>query len=96
MNGVLAAFALAVAGAALVCYAVMTRLPNRRANRGSSFDGSGADGGDDAGPNWFGGSHHSASTDFSGDSSSPADSGSSVGAGGGDSGGGSDASGGSD
>src|SRR5882724_836949 len=54
-------FGIAVGGTLLICYALMTRLQNRRANRGSSGDSSGA-GGDNYGggggwsiSNWFGG-----------------------------------------
>src|SRR5712692_10716712 len=62
MTSAVAAFAIAVGGTSLICYLLMTRLQNRRANRGSSGNSSGADGGDygcgDGGwslSHWFGG-----------------------------------------
>jgi hypothetical protein len=85
MTGAVAAFAIAVGGTSLICYLLMTRLPNRRARRGSSGNGSGADGGGYGGSDgrslshWFGGDH--SALDASGN---PID------FGGGDSGGGGD------
>jgi hypothetical protein len=46
MTGAVAAFGMAVGGTSRICYLMMTRLRNRRANRGSSGNSSGADGGD--------------------------------------------------
>jgi hypothetical protein len=40
MTGEMAAFGIAVGGASLVCYLLMTRLQNRRAIRSSAGDGS--------------------------------------------------------
>jgi hypothetical protein len=61
MTSAMGTFAIAVGGTSLICYALMTRLQNRRANRGSSGDSSGA-GSDNYGggdgwsiSNWFGG-----------------------------------------
>src|SRR5882724_6093416 len=61
MTSAMVTFGIAVGGTLLICYALMTRLQNRRANRGSSGDSSGA-GGDNYGggggwsiSNWFGG-----------------------------------------
>jgi hypothetical protein len=89
MTNAVAAFAIAVGGTSLICYLLMTRLPNRRVNRASSGNGSGVDGGDYGGrdgwslSHWFGGGH--SALDGSGN---PID------FGGGDSGGGGDGDGG--
>ncbi len=45
MTSELTAFAIAVGGTSLVCYLLMTRLQNRRANRSAPRDGSLPDGG---------------------------------------------------
>src|ERR1700730_15340682 len=61
MTRAVAAFAIAVGGTSLICYLLMTRLPNSRAQRGSSGNDSGADGGGYGGTErrgasyWFGG-----------------------------------------
>ncbi len=63
MTSAVAAFAIAVVGTSLICCLLMTRLPNRRANQGSSGNGFGVDGGDFGGSggrslsHWFGGDH---------------------------------------
>ena len=56
------AFVVAVAGASLVCYVLMTRLQNRRGSRRSSSDSAGSDGTYAGGGGWslasgFGGDH---------------------------------------
>jgi hypothetical protein len=84
----------AVGGTSLIFYLLMTRVQNRRATRGSTGDGAGADGGDYGGDgwspsNWFGG--HRSALDSSGN---PIDFGGSDSGGGGDGGGGSDGGGG--
>ena len=85
MTSAVAAFAIAVGATSLISYLLMTRLPNRRANRGSSGNGFGADGGNFGGSDgwslshWVGGDH--CALDVSGN---PID------FGGGDSGGGGD------
>ena len=38
MTSAMVTFAIAVGGTSLICYALMTRLQNRRAGRGSSGD----------------------------------------------------------
>ena len=38
MTSAMMTFAIAVGGTSLICYALMTRLQNRRAGRGSSGD----------------------------------------------------------
>jgi hypothetical protein len=38
MTSTMVTFAIAVGGTSLICYALMTRLQNRRAGRGSSGD----------------------------------------------------------
>src|SRR5260221_4403835 len=94
MTSALAVFGIAVGTTSLVCYLLMTRSPNRRANRASSGDGSGADDGNYSDGNgwsisdWFGGGH--AAFDSSGNPSDfgGADSGSGGDAGGGGGGGG--------
>ena len=84
MSGAMVAFACAVAGTSMICYALMTRAErikrNRRSAGGISIDGgsaSGSEGG--AVASWFGGGH--SATDSSGNPS---------GFGGDDSGGGGD------
>jgi hypothetical protein len=60
MTGEMAAFGIAVGGTSLVCYVLMTRLQNPRANRRSPGDGSSPDGGNYTGADgwsissWFG------------------------------------------
>jgi hypothetical protein len=86
MTGAMTAFAVAVGSTSLVCYLLMTRLPNRGVKRGSSRHSPASDGGNYAGGDyaggwtvagWFGSDH--SGLDSSGN---PSD------AGGGDSGGG--------
>jgi hypothetical protein len=97
VTSAMAAFGIAIGGASLACYLLMTRSETRRARRGSSRDGSGPDGGNYAESNhgsmfsWFG-SDHSA-TDSSGN---PVDGGGVDSGGGSDGGGGGDGGGGSD
>jgi hypothetical protein len=96
MTSAMAAFGVAACGTSLVCYMLMTRVQNLRANRGSSRGGSSPDGGSYAGGDsasdggslfpWFGGDHSGASNDAGGGD----------GGGGGDSGGGGDGGGGGD
>jgi hypothetical protein len=88
----LVTFGIAVGGTSLICYALVTRLQNRRVNRRSSGDNSGDGSGNYGGAdgwsifsNRFGGDH--SALDNSGN---PSDSG------GGDSGGGGDGGGGGD
>jgi hypothetical protein len=63
MTSAMAAFGIAVGGASLICYALMTRLQHRRADRRWSGDSSGFDGGNYSGGdgwsllNWIGGDH---------------------------------------
>jgi hypothetical protein len=83
MTSSMVSFAIAVGGTLLICYALMTRLQNRRANRGSSGDSSGADG-----DNYGGGGGWSISNWFGGDNSALDSSGNPIDSGGGDSGGG--------
>jgi hypothetical protein len=98
MTGTMAAYAIATAGAWLVCYLLVTRWENRARDRRSSRYSSAPDGGsyssgtgwDVAG--WFGGGHHSG-IDSSGN---PIDSGVGDSVGGGDSGGGEGGGGGGD
>jgi hypothetical protein len=85
MTSAVAAFGMAVGGTSLICYLLMTRLQNRRASRGSSGDGFGADGGAYGGGNGWGLSHW-----FGGDHSASDGSGNPIDFGGGDSGGGGD------
>ena len=77
MTNAVAAFAIGVGATSLICYLLMTRLPNRRANRASS--GFGTDGVDFGGSGgWslshgFGGDHSALDAsgnpiDFGGDS----------------------------
>ena len=49
MTSAVVTFAIAVGGTSLICYALMTRLQNRRANRASSGDSSGAGSGNYSG-----------------------------------------------
>jgi hypothetical protein len=92
MTSEMTAFVIAVGGASVACYLLMSRAETRRAKGQSSRDGSTSDGGGYGDSNggsifgWFAGDHHSAA-DSSGN---PADSG----GGGGDSGGGNDGGGG--
>jgi hypothetical protein len=89
MTGEMAAFGIAVGGTSLVCYLLVTRLQNRRANRTVPRDGSLPDGGHFAGADswstfrWFGGDNRALDS-----SGNPGDSG------GGDCGGGADGGGG--
>ena len=83
MTSSMVSFAIAVGGTLLICYALMTRLQNRRANRGSSGDSSGA-----GGDNYGGGGGWSISNWFGGDNSALDSSGNPIDSGGGDSGGG--------
>jgi hypothetical protein len=85
MTSAVAAFAIAVGGTSLICYLLMTRLPNCRAHRGSSGNGSGADGGGYGGSDGWSLSHW-----FGGDHSALDGSGNPIDFGGGDSGGGGD------
>ena len=91
MTSAMVAFAIAVGGTSLICYALMTRVQNRRANRGSSGDSSGA-----GGDNYGGGGGWSISNWFGGDNSALDNSGNPIDSGGGDSGGGGDGGGGGD
>ena len=91
MTSSMVSFAIAVGGTLLICYALMTRLQNRRANRGSSGDGSGA-----VGDNYGGGGGWSISNWFGGDNSALDNSGNPIDSGGGDSGGGGNGGGGGD
>jgi hypothetical protein len=52
MTNAMTAFAIAVGSTSLVCYVLMARSQNRRANRCSSSDGSGPDGGNYGGDGW--------------------------------------------
>jgi len=55
MTSEITAFAIAVGGTSLVCYLLMTRLQNRRANRSAPRDGSLPDGGNyTAAEGWIG------------------------------------------
>jgi hypothetical protein len=49
MRSTVTALVMAVGGTSLICYLLMTRLQNRRANRGSSGHSPSADGGNYAG-----------------------------------------------
>jgi hypothetical protein len=93
MTSALTAFAIAVSGVSLICFALMTRAERRRNKRGTSSDSGGSDGGTYTGDsgshfwNWFGSDHAASdSSDHSavGDSWGGGDSG---GDGGGDGGG---------
>jgi hypothetical protein len=91
MTGTMAAVGIAIGGTSLICYLLLSRPQHRRADRGSSGDSSGADGGSYPGSDgwslfgWIGGGDSG-----SDNSSSSSDSG------GGDSGGGGDRGGGGD
>jgi hypothetical protein len=94
MNGAMVAFAVAVSGTSMVCYALMTRAERGKRHRRSlgdtTVDGGGTSGSEDwAVASWFGGAH--STTDSSGNPSDfgGGDSGGS-GDGGGDGGGGGD------
>ena len=89
MTSAMVTFAIAVGGTSLICYALMTRLQNRRANRASSGDSSGAGSG-----NYSGGDGWSISNWFGGDNAALDSSGNPIDSGGGDSGGGGDGGGG--
>ncbi len=95
MTSAMAAFGIAVGGTSLVCYVLMTRLQNRRANRRSLRDSPSPDDGNYTGSDgwsissWFGGDNSA----FDG-SGNPSDSGGSDSGGGGDGGGGDGGSGG--
>jgi hypothetical protein len=80
MTSTMAAFGIAVGGTSLICYVLMTRLQNRRANPGSSGRSSGPDGG-----NYTGGDGWSIFSWFGGDNSASDSSGNPCDAGGGDS-----------
>jgi hypothetical protein len=84
MTGAVTALGIAVGGASLACYLLMTRSQKRSAKRGPSRGGPGPDGGSYAESNadawsWFGSEHSTIDS-----SANPAD------GGGGHSGGGSD------
>jgi len=89
MTSAMAAFGIAVGGASLICYLLMTRLQNGKRNPRSSGDSSTVDGGSQAAgdgwtlASWFGSSH--SALDGSGN---PSDFGASDSGGGGDGGGG--------
>jgi hypothetical protein len=89
MTSAMTALAIAVGGTSPICYLLMTRLQNRRANRGSSGHSPAPDGGNFAGGDgwsiftWFGGDN--SASDSSGN---PGDSAGSNSGGGGDGGGG--------
>jgi hypothetical protein len=89
MTGEMAAFGIAVGGTSLVCYLLMTRLQNPRANRRSLRDGPSPDGGNFTGSNGW-----SISSRFGGDNSAFDSSGNPGDSGGSDSGGGADGGGG--
>jgi len=89
MTGEMAAFGIAVGGTSLVCYLLMTRLQNRRANRSSPCDGRSPEAGNYTGADswsissWFGGDNPAFDS-----SGNPSDSGGSDSGGGADGGGG--------
>src|SRR5260370_6717047 len=85
MRGEMPAFGIAVGGASLVCYLLMTRLQNRRAIRSSAGDGSLPDSG-----SYTVGDGRSISGWFGGENSAFDSSGNPSDSGGGDSGGGGD------
>ena len=91
MTSALAAFGMAVGGTSLICYALMTRLQNRRRNRpspGASFEAGGGNfaGGDGwSNLTWSGGDHSATAC-----SGNPADSNGGDGGGGCDGGSGGD------
>jgi hypothetical protein len=89
MTSEMTAFAIAVGGTSLVCYLLMTRLQNRRANRREPCDGFLPDGGSyTAAEGWI------ISSRFGGDNPAFDSSGNPGDSAGGDSGGGADAGGG--
>ena len=84
MTSAMTVFAVAVGSTSLLCYAAMTRLQNRRANRSPSSEGGNLAGGDGSSVGgWFAGGH--SGPDCSG---SPRDAGCQSDSGGGDGGGG--------
>src|SRR5216683_5720310 len=85
MTSAVAAFGMALGGTSLICYLLMTRLQNRRANRGSSGRSPAPDGG-----NYAGGGGWSIFTRFGGDNSASDSSGNPGDSAGTDSGGGGD------
>ena len=89
MTSEMMAFAIAVGGTSLVCYLLMTRLQNRRANRSAPRDGFLPDGG-----NYTAAEGWSISSRFGGDSPACDSSGNPSDSAGGDSGGGADGGGG--
>lgn len=95
-DNAMAIFGIAVSGASLICYALVTRSQNGKRNRGFSRDSSGTDGGNYTGGDgaslFDGSGHHS----VPGEAAIAADSGTAEDSGGGDSGGGGDGCGGSD
>jgi len=91
MTNGLVTFGIAVGGASLICYALMTRLQNRRASRGPSGDSSGTGSGNYS---YGGGDGWSIASWFGGDNSALDSSGNPSDSGGGDSGGGGDGGGG--
>jgi hypothetical protein len=95
MTGEMAAFGIAVGGTSLVCYLLMTRLQNRRANRRSPYDGPSPEAGNFSGADgwtissWFGSDNPAFdSSGNPGDSSGSNTGGGADGGGGGDGGGG--------
>jgi len=86
MTNAMAAFGIAVGGTSLICYALMTRLQNRKRKRGPSGDNA-TDGGT---YNYSGGDGWSLPAWFGGDHSASGSSGNPIDSGGGDSGGGGD------
>jgi hypothetical protein len=89
MTSEITAFAIAVGGTSLVCYLLMTRLQNRRANRSAPRDGSLPDGGNyTAAEGWIISSRLGSDNPAFDSSGNPSD------PGGGDSGGGADGGGG--
>jgi hypothetical protein len=89
MTSAMTAFGIAVGGTSLICCLLMTRLQNRRANRGSSGRSAAPDGG-----NYAGGEGWSIFKLFGGDNSISDSSGNPADSAGTDSGGGSDGGGG--
>src|SRR5216684_3968939 len=90
MTSAMTAFGMALGGTSLICYLLMTRLQNRRANRGSSGRSPAPDGGNYGG----GGGGWSIFTRFGGDNSASDSSGNPGDSAGTDSGGGGDGGGG--
>jgi len=89
MTSAMTAFGMALGGTSLICYLLMTRLQNRRANRGSSGRSPAPDG-----ANYAGGGGWSIFTRFGGDNSASDSSGNPGDSAGTDSGGGGDGGGG--